>query len=488
MCRIEFLDFRKNFVTLTLILTLLVVVSSVLAVGVPQWVTITPNSVSVGLFKQCSNGDCNDITYPVRVGCRSGSEVRDRMSSSAAMLIIATILNAIVAICVFMDIVKCVRMTRYGRFWIFAFSLVAVGCSLITLSIVGDTFDRWLYCGTSFCDASFPGVTCGQGYSYILAIVAAILVFIITVLYCFDTCRMVVDNLGRDTRTDANRTIFLYVTCLVLVASCVMNIIAVSTPEWYVAYQDRVTSGLFQNCVGSTCKANDYPDVEVTTITSGGQQCQRNLKDLKARLDATAAFLFIPIAVSLAIFVMFLLNKCGCIKLLMTGCVKIFVVVLLWGVFVSQMLAVLIYGHTMDSWYYCGISYCEGTASMMGTSLACNKGFAFGMAIVAVVASFLVAVMHLFELNDWACFSNRATAADPFGLKGSAIDNVMSGVDGSAAVSARYTSDGKRIPDGDWDHDAVSGYYWSDAKHRFWDPASGQFYDPDSETWSATCN
>lgn len=397
------LNLRANYLAVAVVLTATMLVSTVLALSVPQWiVTEHPAYSSQGLFRRCTTLDgCEDNTYPayfISGSCaREGAEFRDRVRATAALVIIGLILNFGVVVNWALHVVGFTDVYSGGCHYlaVTAASALAAASYLAGIIIYGASVNHWLYCDKKFCDVVAPGNTseCGFGFSFSMAIVALVLTL-------FVTAGGVAGKVKGPPAQGAIRLEW-WLTILGSIAF-VSGIMAAATPHWMAINTNRTSIGLWRSCNGATCRDLAYPAVMSTTAT-----CNRDGKVYQQRNNAAAAFVIIALALSFFLFVLFFLSFLKKLRLQFSQVLKWAVAGAIMLAGLSAAVALIIVGHTYSSWYLCGRDFCEGVKG-------CNWGFGFACAVIASVAAFLLFWVQLCEANSWLCFAGR-TAGDPFG-------------------------------------------------------------------------
>jgi hypothetical protein len=261
---------------------------------------------------------------------------------------------------------------------------------------------------------------------------------------------------------------------LLEIFSVVMLSVGVGTPHWQEVIPTYRKQGLFQNCSSSSCTGNDYP-LQIPTRTG----CVLTGTDLQGRYAASAAFLILAAIISLILmFVFALVELKVSSSFMLTRGKKRAVITALVLSLCAQVIGIVIATNVQDSFYFCGISYCEHFNGY------CHPGVAFGFCIAAIGVTFLQLLLIFFEYHEWCCFQERFAS----GRQSFSIRKVLQGTKRRQQTdpieqSAEPVEEPVHLPAGQWDYDSVSGFYWSEELYLFFDPSTQQFYDPNKDEW-----
>ena len=449
-------------------------VFSFLAALVPQWiVTNNPASQSVGLFHSCSANSCADTVYPPLItslpggnACvRQGYELADRMRASAAMLIVAIILHFIVLVVTALAVNGKLLLSHCAWLAMTIMSILASMGILFATMIASITLNHWLFCNNTFCANIGATTDCGFGFSFVCSIVAIVSSAAVTVM-------LGLSLLGGSAQLHHN---LRALSVLVSIGVIVVAVLAVATPHWFAWDQSRTSIGVFHSCVGATCQSNQLGQVGLFTTRAG---CTISGRVLKARYDATGALLIIVAVAALAAAVLFLLMFLSILSVARSlEIVRIGTMIFIGGLAFTVVVAMILYGHTMNSYYYCGQAYCQGASG-------CGYGFSFAAAIITIILALLLLILHLFDHNGWWIFAGSGTAyTEPTATKTTVRTTTTTTTSSSSRTVTKKTGRTVLLPAGDWVYDRDSEYYWSEGRGLFWDPESEMFYNPDTEEW-----
>lgn len=458
-----------------------------LAGTVPQWYVTTPNSLHLGLFRECRGSTCQGINYPQTMNStcgRAGSDYKSRNQASAAFLIMAliTALAVVATLCVQLaDWVGEGTTRTYLYLGVVIASCVSFVFVLIAVSIVGGTLDQWLYCGRTFCRMlqSTTGLqSCSWGWSFACALLALFGTLGASIVLALP----LLDKLSSFRRTAT------WVCALILFVVFICLMVSVASPQWKVAGDRRISFGLFQSCVGSECESFDSSRMYTTPT------CARNGGDLKARLSTSGSLFIIVAIVHLAGAVLFVWKP----DFEWTRCVFAGMLLLLALVF----LAIIVLFATTESWLYCGKRFCPG----QGRGAMCGMGISFAAFMISLAIHILLIVLYGLDAFRIVDFNNRPSASPPTDptlerepcserpvvqpTVGVVPSNPVRQVVGPP--SSGVATHSVPLPPGHWTYHAESGYYWSaeeqlyycHAARRYYDPERRQWYDPNTGVWA----
>lgn len=482
---------KQKFLAVSCVLSFAVVGMIIGAIATPSWVTYSLQDDEPqyqGLFKACRNGECSNNQFAAdgqgllgNLGCKqSGSELQDRFSTTAGTLIAAAAIAFVVVAFQFFHITRLAKLSQAAHMWLFWALILAFVSSLVGIAVFGGTVNSWWNCGSDYCQPykSTSG-RCGVGYGYVFSIVAcAVLLLSAVVVVTFTKF----PHIMFPTNDVVLLAVLLEAFAIVLIS------IGVSSPEWVVVIYNYGSLGLFQDCTAWSCSAIDLP----TTISTR-TNCQITGSSVTSRLSAAAALMIVAAVITAVLAVLFAIAHLRIsTKLFITNTKKRVTMVFIALAFILQTVAIVLATNVVDSYYYCGVSFCTEYSGF------CRPGVAFGLAIGSVSVTGLLFVVHVFEFNSWCCFQERfASGRQSFsvwkvlrGTKDDSTEPTATAAPGATPKNAPTVQkvvdeNTIQLPSGQWDYDTVSGFYWSEELYLFFDPVTQQFYDPNKDEWFA---
>jgi hypothetical protein len=365
---------------------------------VPHWIgDASSASKSMGLFETCTGPGCRKNAFPAQLYyaqpgllCqRSGMNFQDRLRAGGALVIGSTILHAL-ALCVMVP--GLARGFRSETAWIFVTALTglaAVG-QFIGLVLVTVTLNHWRYCGVSFCTAASSAkesTTCGWGFSFASSLVTVILGFALTAI-------LIASCLQPPSSAASSKLRFAgFILLWVLI---VLGVLAAATPHWVYWDTSRYSMGLFRSCIDTECHDNLW---DISFESRPG--CTVSGSNLHAGMNTTAALLFSASIIFLALAVYY-----GFRPLLKTrtGLLNVAVICLTAFCGALVVMALIVFGHTMNSYLYCGQEYCEGKP-------LCGYGLSFALALLVPIAAASMVLLQVWEHHDFVgCFAKQTQA------------------------------------------------------------------------------
>lgn len=386
----------------TVIVAAVVFVFGVLAAFVPQWIYIQFFARSYGLRKMCVGSYCGALnltelsSHPdCRAGCWPSNNFNLRWNVIEAFIWIAAASSFFAALMVIVGFRRDLLHTARLNTFLILFLALGVAAYVICISVLGGTvrLHNWDY-----------GCTLGQGCLYwgassICVLVGMSLLFIALVLGVASVCC---------TAAPTARGALLAWCFLLCVASLAFAMGSALSHRWVI----RSSSGAFVNAqprnatfilppvfVPGTNNLANWVSLGPLNWCFGGSchplnqnyllagSCGRDRGDLRARFGVGVAFLCLGFIFALLVVVWACFNW-----------------PVLTFVFVALSLAafivgIAVLGDTFDWWLHCGERFCDWV-SLNNPGAACEWGFAFASAVVAVT---LMALLFVAFLIMWCC-------------------------------------------------------------------------------------
>ncbi|CUG76244.1 membrane-associated protein, putative [Bodo saltans] len=493
---------KHKFLGLSSILSFLIVGLIIGAVAAPAWIAYSSQGdypQYQGLFKNCRSNSCSSNQFDAdgqgstgSLGCKqSGSELQDRFTATAATLLGAAGIVAIVVLVQLGHVFRIGRLSQASHMWLFWGLILAFVSSLVGVAIFGGTVNSWWNCGSDFCQPyKSTGTSCGVGYGYVFSIVGCGATFISAIIVLTFAK---FPHVMFPTNDVVLAAVFLEIFAVVLIG------VGVASTEWIVIITNYASTGLFQQCLAWSCNSIDLGQT-LTTRTD----CDIVGSSVTTRLSASAAVLIVA-AVILAVFgVLFTLAHLRIsTKLFITNTKKRVTIGFIVLALILEVVGLILATNVFDSYYFCGISFCTNYAGY------CREGTAFGLCLGALILTVLLVILHVFEFNACCCFQERfASGRQSFSVWKVLRASKLEGAAGTAEPSSSSTAGGAhppgtksqrnsapteakepiddntiQLPSGQWDYDSVSGFYWSEELYLFFDPVTQQFYDPNKDEW-----
>jgi hypothetical protein len=471
----------QYFILITAISLLCMFGGSFLAALVPQWIVFeSSTSQSIGIFKTCTGQNCQDYVHPVTyyyaqpglVCQRAGSELQDRLRASAAFIIGSMLLHVIVLVFAILGLLR-IFISETGWIVLTVVTGIAAGGHLIGLMLPAITFNHWMFCGVTLCNAMSPTTDCGWGFSFVCGLISAIGSFAVFLTFLFTLFNF----------APAYNPNLRFWTAVALGGLILTGILEAATPHWMAWNASRTSVGLFRTCTDTTCRNINWPS---TMFTRPG--CTVSGDAMHDRMNATAAMLFIAsigflvggVCYMVYFFIPSLLKRNNILNII-AMCLIFFL-----GTLVA--IALIVYYHSMNSYLKCGQDYCEGVPG-------CGYGFSFALGIMVMIGALFLFFLHLWEYNTFCwCFCGGtvvvgsepvATTNGSYRVTTTTTTVVATASSGGNTTRTVRKRSGKVIPlpAGDWVYDEESGYYWSDQRNLFWDAESEMYYNPNTEQW-----
>jgi hypothetical protein len=444
------------------------------AIVSPNWVMYSSGEQDgnfQGLFVSCVGEACTTNQFAANgqgpfgnFGCnRNGAELNDRFNATAALLIVGVILTFAVMVFQFVQIVGLARISDSGHMWLAWTLVLAFVLTMIGVAIFGGTVNSWWNCGSDFCEPYQSTSTgCGVGYSFVFATVGSGTLLVAALLV------MVYTKFPHVMYPTADIVLFV---ALLEIFSVVTLCVGIATPQWQVVVPVYQSIGLFETCSSSSCSVSLYP----TTINTR-TNCNVNGTALQARYAVAAAFLIFAGVISLVLTIIFFLAHFKVPRMMFTSGKKKAIIASIVSSIAAMMIAIIVAANAIESFYFCGISYCTAYTGY------CSWGPGFGCAVAAICLEGFLLAMHWFEYKDWCCFQERFAS----GRQAFSIRKVLEGTrkkNPAPVTAVEPLEEAVTLPTGQWDYDSVSGFYWSEELYLFYDPTTQQFYDPNKDEW-----
>ena len=475
---------RQKVMVLSSILSIVCTAFIIASIASPNWMVFSNqnnNGQFRGLFQYCQGSVCSDNNFSPNgqdvfgsLQCtRNGSELSDRFRTTAACVLAGAAIVFIVFVFQFFQIVGLARLSDTAHMWLAWSNIAAFLVVLVGVAIFGGTFNSWWNCGSDFCQAYQGTETkCGVAFGYFFCIVACSTLLLAAVLVMLYTKFPQVMYPTAD--------IILMVGMLEIFSIALISIgtASVSWVEIVPAYR---TIGLFQNCTSSQCDVINFPLSLVTTTVNTTNACTINGTSFQSRFSAAAAFLIFAAVLSAVLTIFFfLVHMKVSTKLLLTRKKKQAVLVAIGVNGVAQIIGMSIAMNTINSYYFCGSSFCSVYNGY------CHPGVSFGLIVASIGLTFFIFLLQLFEFNEWCCFQERfASGRQTFSIMKVLRGNKKPAKSAEPAEEEAEDDGAVELPAGQWDYDSLSGFYWSEELYLFYDPVTQQFYDPNKDEWFA---
>jgi hypothetical protein len=166
----------------------------------------------------------------------------------------------------------------------------------------------------------------------------------------------------------------LGVTALV---AAVLSVLAAATPQWFVVFPNGFSYGLGTACAAGGCRPTNY-----RTAVCDGVSVGEHWHNRESTVTA-----FIWIAIVLLGLVLLLQSQVMKGNVKVTKVTAILPIAMTGAAVLLLIIALIIYGHTVDNFIGCGKSFCDMLAN--GKRHTCGYGASFACAIVGVVFAVL---------------------------------------------------------------------------------------------------
>ena len=482
---------KNKFITITCIIAATATALLVAAIIVTDWVNYSTSDTSAsrsGIFRSCSGSTCTAYSplspnVSTHAGCfRSAGDMIDRFNAVAGTILSGSGIAFIVVIALCVQISGRTVISPAGHNWISFFFALGSIVSLIGVIIYGATMSNWIGCGTDVCAPyNVPGATtsCNIGFSYIFTVVG-------TILFCL--CALVVVIYTRYPHIIFPSGDVLLLVSIVAVLAIVLNVVGVATDSWLVIVPNNYYWGVWRQCTVSDCQS--YPTTQGTIVAPNSAMCTHSGEEIKGRLTAIAVLLIFSAAGLFLVFLVFFLAHFVTSPLLMfRRSRKLLLMGFITLVLATQVTVLVLWDNNVNTWYLCGTRICDFYTG------SCAFGISYGFNLTSICLTGFLLVFHIFEFNDWCCFEERfASGRQTFSIAKVLRDAKKRAKEESGEGSSPQEPTAQQageeasiaLPEGNWEYDSVSGFYWCEELYLFYDPDSRQYYDPHSDQWINT--
>lgn len=286
-------------------------------------------------------------------------------------------------------------------------------------------------------------------------------------------------------------TLLRVIGAVLLIAGSATAWAGAFTNYWYDISGNGMASrnlGLFKQCAdGAGCSDISFGD---------NPNCDRSGSAMTTRNNAVAG-----LTISAAIVALI-----ACILTAISLALSSGSVVLPLAVFFAVLTVacagsgIALYVYTLENWYFCDGNFCSQYSTIQNCSTKFDYSFFLvaattGLAILALIALLIAFCTSSNDSPATSDESHEPHASTHANANSSPRQQQQQQQQQQHEMREEYHYDSHSHvpppPEGDWEFDAGSGLYWSDAEYlyldtvtnQYFDPKSGQWYDPSTQRW-----